>query len=1036
MALIKQTANLSFENGIDTKTNPKLVQGKLLELVNAQVNNKQIEKSNGYKRLARSNQIDQNAFKALANFNDNLLVANNDRLSIYDQLSDQLIDRGDFSYVHHDAFTIKTNINAKPTIPQVLTSAYQNYLITIHFDAVSIDLIVFDTVKNIQINKYDLKTIDPQITPLAIAATETGVFLYTLQSGVTNQLYEVFIDYATNQLQTVTLITSTFVWSKISDRSIFCLYNDKKVWLFIKEGVTPASATANIIVRDIYYQTLKIIPNIIATDCSTDSFQKYSFCCTMSLKNNEFIAVANDTLFAYDLNSYIKTRQVAVTGVKTAPFYSCVYVENKNQIILVRSRWYNQLSGSANCTFPFINKFNCDNNIFFVSGETLDPRYDPSMIYNTVLSADMFTNGNRAFFPVQYLALPQTTNSPINIPVQEQRVYNFVLDEDYNIIDTIVNQVGIRQVYTNSSIDYINPSVCAPDFANKIYPISYFVESRLTIQNKDFLFSYQLNSYRFDDDITAPFFAWQRGLAVYMGVGKLFQFSTRRLVEQGFSDYPQVYLSASAGGNLEVDKSYEYAVVYEWINGKGEVFTSSPSILKEIIPTGTNLTVTVHITPPVWFTQKQLAGELQSQNVKIYRTVADGNTLYLISTLNFNQYTIANLTFVDDGTVANIESNEIIYTSGGVLENFPAPSAIVTTLHSNRLFSVPSDNLNTVYYSKPYQIGVGVGYSPFLYFTVEPRGGSITELASLDDKLLIFKRDYIYVVAGDGADATGNNVNLSLPELINSPVGCSEPNSVIRTPDGVMFKSLKGIYILDRSLAVSYIGADVEKYNSETIVSVALLLSENKVKYITAEGSILIYDYYYRSWSTESNLPSVSSAIYNGRFVTLLQSGKIYLQTPDYYKRESSNYSMLVRTGWLHVGKLQDYQRIYEMLFLGDLKGEHVIRVSISYNYVDTIRDYVYFDPKQNLGIKNAYGIGSYGQIIPYGGDFTSLYQFRLKFPRQKVESISLTFEDVFDNIGSETGNSFTISDIQFVFGMKQGNFRIGRSQMSGGNFR
>jgi len=1032
MVLQKQTVNMSFESGIDTKTNPKLVKGKLLELQNAQVNNKQIEKTNGYVRLARKNEIDENAFKALTNFNDNLLVAHNDRVSIYDSLSDNLSDRGNFSYVHHDTYTIKTGINTLPAFPQVLNSCDLDYISTVNQSDGQIVLTVFDSSKNIEIFKIDLKIISSTIAPLSICAIETGVFVYFTNTTLKTQLNEIFIDYSTATVQNNAIISTTFVWNDFQDRSAFAKYYDKKVYLIIKEGASAALAETTFIVRDTFFQQLHRITNIIPVDSSSDSFTKYSFCSNLSTDENIFIIAANDTVFLYDLTSYTlkSSYKLPVSDPKTAPFYTVVYVKNKKDIVLVRSRWRNDQTGS-NCSFPYINKINLDFGGFTEFGESIDPRYDPSMIYNTCLSSDLFTNGNKAFFIIQYIALPSTTTT-ISTPLQERRVYNFVLDDDYCIIDTIIDQTGIRQVYNSGGVDYICPSQISPDYKNKLYPISFYTEARLSIQNKTFTYSYELNTYMFDRDITAPFFSWQRGLSVYMGVGKLFQFSTKRLSEQGFSDYPQISISQSASaGFLDLTKSYEYTAVYEWTNGKGEIFESATAIIKSTNYSATDNTVQIKVTPPPWFTQKQLTGEIQTQYVKIYRTSADGNVFTLLTKIIHQYFTIANLTFTDNGA-ADISQNELLYTSGGVLDNFPAPSSIVTTLHANRLFSVPSENVNSVYYSKPYQPGVGVGYSPYLYFTIEPRGGKITELASLDDKLLIFKRDYIYVVSGDGADATGNNINLSLPELVNSPVGCSEPNSIIRTPDGIMFKSLKGIYILDRSLAVQYIGADVEKYNSETIVNSALLLNENKVKFITEEGSILVYDYYYQTWSTENNLPSVSCAIYNASFVTLLQNGKIYLQKKDYYKRESSNYSVLVQTGWLSFSKLQDYKRIYEMLFLGDLKGEHVIRVSISYDYVDTVRDYVYFDPKQSLGIKNAYGIGSYGEILPYGGDFTSLYQFRLKFPRQKVQAISLTFEDVFDNVGSENGNSFSISDIQFVVGLKSGNFKVGRSQMVG----
>ena len=48
--------------------------------------------------------------------------------------------------------------------------------------------------------------------------------------------------------------------------------------------------------------------------------------------------------------------------------------------------------------------------------------------------------------------------------------------------------------------------------------------------------------------------------------------------------------------------------------------------------------------------------------------------------------------------------------------------------------------------------------------------------------------------------------------------------------DGVFFKSAKGIYLLDRSFQVHYIGADVEAYNALTIVGAAVVPDTNSVR--------------------------------------------------------------------------------------------------------------------------------------------------------------------------------------------------------------
>ena len=56
-------------------------------------------------------------------------------------------------------------------------------------------------------------------------------------------------------------------------------------------------------------------------------------------------------------------------------------------------------------------------------------------------------------------------------------------------------------------------------------------------------------------------------------------------------------------------------------------------------------------------------------------------------------------------------------------------------------------------------------------------------------------------MVGDGPSPSGFNDDLSMP---NWSLRCRLCNhkSIVRTPDGLMFQSAKGIYLMDRSLEV------------------------------------------------------------------------------------------------------------------------------------------------------------------------------------------------------------------------------------------
>lgn len=64
-------------------------------------------------------------------------------------------------------------------------------------------------------------------------------------------------------------------------------------------------------------------------------------------------------------------------------------------------------------------------------------------------------------------------------------------------------------------------------------------------------------------------------------------------------------------------------------------------------------------------------------------------------------------------------------------------------------------------------------------------------------------------------------------------------------PLGIMYKSNKGIYLLNRSLQVDYIGSPVEDYNSQNITSADLIQDKNRRRFLTSSGVTLVYDYYF-----------------------------------------------------------------------------------------------------------------------------------------------------------------------------------------------
>ena len=99
-------------------------------------------------------------------------------------------------------------------------------------------------------------------------------------------------------------------------------------------------------------------------------------------------------------------------------------------------------------------------------------------------------------------------------------------------------------------------------------------------------------------------------------------------------------------------------------------------------------------------------------------------------------------------------------------------------------------------YSKLLNDKVGIGFNDTFSILTSQVGGDIIALKGMDDKLIIFKRNAIFYLAGDGPNNLGEQDTFIEPQLISSDVGCTVKNSVVLGPQGIFFKSNKGIFQL------------------------------------------------------------------------------------------------------------------------------------------------------------------------------------------------------------------------------------------------
>ena len=611
-------------------------------------------------------------------------------------------------------------------------------------------------------------------------------------------------------------------------------------------------------------------------------------------------------------------------------------------------------------------------------------------------------------------------------------------------------------VYTIPSLSDV-PSISATKFLFTSKVQGKIISGTQGVTSYFTLYGVNSSVLDFDNKVVNQTVDMQNNLNIAGGQLKCYDGNV--LVEQGFNYPPNTVVVAEGTGStgpFESTKVYNYVAVYSWTDIQGNVFKSAVSPQASVTCTANVTSVSVNI-PPLDLTQKS------DVYVELYRTEGNGTVFYKTmgdntDLLDQTSKPIVNTTdgvdyllFTDKTSDAKLIANELIYTEGGEVENVSPPSNSLIATFKNRLFLAGLENKLELKYSKIVEENTGIGFNDTFRIVMTGLGGDITALKGMDDKLIIFKRNAIFFLSGDGPNNIGEQNTFIEPQLVSSDIGCVEANSVVLTPQGLFFKSNKGIYLLERSLVLKYIGFPVDDFNNLNITKADIFAKDNEVRFLTSDGFCLVYNYFRGFWSLYDNHKGVSSVVVGDDYYYVHvgpEGNKLYKQSSE-FDDAGVPVNMSVETGWINPAGAQSALRIYRMLILGDYFSPHRLKVSVAYNYDDTYSQtkivdvadqteiFRYGDPGRRLestGLKKGYygdpggTTGDYTTAIAYGGKDVMQYQYRLDFVKQKCESFKIKIETV--QGAGELGRGINLSQIMFVLGSKGTDYKIKQSRV------
>ncbi len=461
----------------------------------------------------------------------------------------------------------------------------------------------------------------------------------------------------------------------------------------------------------------------------------------------------------------------------------------------------------------------------------------------------------------------------------------------------------------------------------------------------------------FDFADTAAHSSASVGGTLHLSGGVPCAYDFARVFESAFMIIPEApTVTQTPTGGAVPDGTYGYALVLARYDNAGQICRSAPAYFTVVAAGGPNR-IDMDVPQVALMRVQDVECDYEPACFwELYRTVAGGTTYFKCPDATVTDVAsiagpVANLPWLStveirDSTLdAALAGQPLLYTTGGVLENRSAPSARLVLAHRGRVWLAGTDDPKTIWYSPQYVLGEGRGFHEQLTLTIED-GGGITAIGSMDGNLIVFKRERVYVVAGDGPPLTGGSGNELNVQRIASDLGCIEPRSVAVMPEGMVFQSTAGIYLLDRSFSVKLLSAPVFTTLLEfpEITSATVHESEFQVRWSCrgseGQGGVLVWDYRVNEWSvfTYPFAPATACS-WRGAYTIGSAGGIVLTESGASWLDAGAWVSVQIQTSWLKVGGLQGYQRAFTVQLLGERHGSHDVRLETSFDYAADAAD-------------------------------------------------------------------------------------------------
>jgi hypothetical protein len=419
-------------------------------------------------------------------------------------------------------------------------------------------------------------------------------------------------------------------------------------------------------------------------------------------------------------------------------------------------------------------------------------------------------------------------------------------------------------------------------------------------------------------------------ISIYDGAG---------LSELGFYHPPSQTVAAVVGAILP-NGNYYYRGTWAWTDAQGRLHRSDASEALLVTTTGGNThpRVTVQTLNATLKSAPVQGAVFELWRTTINPSAAGAAAFFLI--VQVDNVPTSDTIVIDDSTADTvIIIKERLYTLGNaVLGNTTPPPANMLATWGNRVWAAERDVL---WYSKELVDGYGVAFSDEQYLQVSDDRGDITAIADAGQKLLVCKRSALYVVSGDGPDATGKG-SFSPLRRLPAPLGARSAVAVVSTELGVFFQDDASgqIWLVPPEGDATFIGKEVSALAPLlTVTDMTVVPGKRQVRIFSREGTTLVYDMSHLLWTWSTDQPATAAAVVDDVSGYVTPTGEIRFDDEDTFSEGAvlaatgTVYRMVLETAWIPTNQIGGFQRCYAVVAVGLELGEHLLTVTLGFQF-------------------------------------------------------------------------------------------------------